>query len=127
MKNRNAMIVYLCSAIVAVVLLLVYRSQLQGDYKFLIIGISSILLLAPLGLLKGNEIEDEYKRLENRKNSLLILCFFTVTSLLLLVVGIVPFAVELTSNLFTIAFICCVAADALLAGALFINHNPKKA
>ena len=127
MKNRNAMIVYLCSAIVAVVLLFVFRTQLQSNAKFLIVGISSILLLAPLGLLRGNDIEDEYNKLEQRKQSLLILCFFTVTSLLLLVVGIVPFAVELTNNLIAIAFACCVVADAILAAALFITHNPKKA
>ena len=125
MRNRNAMIVYLCSAIVAVVLLLVFRAHLVDDYRFLIIGISSLLLLAPLGLLRGEEPEDEMKKLENRKQSLLVFCIFTLASILLLVVGVVPFAVELTSNILVFAFIASIASVALLAGAMYLSHNRK--
>ncbi len=125
MKNRNAMIVYLCSAVVAVVLLLVFRAHLVDEYRYLIIGISSILLLAPLGLLRGNQPEDEMKRLEYKKRSLLVFCIFTLACILLLVVGVVPFAVELTSNILVFAFIASIASVALLAGAMYLSHNNK--
>lgn len=125
MKNRNAIIVYLCSAVVAVVLLLVFRAHLTDEYRFLIIGISSILLLAPLGLLRGEQPEDEMKRLEYKKQSLLVFCIFTLACILLLVVGVVPFAVELTSNILVLAFIASIASVALLAGAMYLSHNKK--
>ena len=125
MKNRNAMIVYLCSVAVAIGLLLVFRQHLVDDYKFLIIGISSLLILAPLGLLRGSEPEDEYQRLERRKQSLLVFCMFVLTSILLLVVGIVPFTAEVTTKLFVGAFIACVIAVSFLASALFLAHNRK--
>ena len=125
MRNRNAMIVYLCSAVVAVVLLLVFRAHLLDEYRFLIIGISSLLILAPLGLLRGEPTEDEMKKLEYKKQSLLVFCIFTLASILLLVVGIVPFTVELTSNILVFAFIASIAACALLAGAMFLSHNRK--
>lgn len=125
MRNRNAMIVYLCSAVVAVVLLVVFRTHLVDDYRFLIIGISSLLLLAPLGLLRGPQPEDEMKRLEYRKQSLLVFCTFTLASILLLVVGIVPFAVDVVGNILVFAFIASIVAVALLAGAMFLSHNRK--
>ena len=125
MRNRNAMIVYLCSAIVAVVLLFVFRPRLIDEYRFLIIGISSILLLAPLGLLRGEQPEDEMKRLEYKKQSLLVFCIFTLACILLLVVGVVPFTVEVASNILVFAFIASIVACALLAGAMFLSHNRK--